>query len=143
MTIDILIFQPRQRDRDNRRARFHSEERGPMLTFFQSPRDRLSPFRSQTNHPSFCHSTQRSSDCFTIRLSTMYPDDPISPEDRSNQPVIIQLDLAYAFNRREGKSRKEQNSIRIPQVIESDNSWSTFGKIFQSADLGAQGHKDQ
>src|SRR6188474_1521597 len=143
MTKDILVFQPSQRDRDYRRVRFHRKERGPILAFFQTTCDRLPALRCENEHPTFRQSIQRGTDRSTVRLPAVYPDDPIGAKYRPDQPVIVQLDLADAFDRRKWKGRAKQNSIRIAKMIENDNGRALFREIFQAAESDAQGHKDE
>jgi len=67
----------------------------------------------------------------------------ISAEHRPDQPVIVQLYFPNPFNWRKWKGRAKQNSIRIAKMIENDNGRALFREIFQAAESGAQGHKDE
>ena len=78
-----------------RAAGFQREECRTGIAFFQSADQRLPAFGCKRHHATFGQGIQGGADRPAIRLTAMHPDNSISAEDRSYEPVIIQLDLAY------------------------------------------------
>ena len=70
---------------------------------------------------------------FTVRSAAMHPDDPVGSEHRSHKPMLIQLDLAHSIYG-DRNSRRQQDHIRIAQMIDNDQSRSLFREVFHASD---------
>jgi len=70
----------------------------------------------------------------------MYPDNSIGAEYRSDEPVIVQLDLPHSFNC-DWKGCHDQNRVGIAEMIDDDYCRSLLWEIFQSADCGSHRKK--